>query len=108
MYNAYLVQVNAATNTNKFYSVQLLQISGEYMVHTWRGGIGDASAEPVGNWSKNCGLYPKPTLSAAIAEFQKWYTEHTGQRFGNRHNFKQLPGKYNYIPNPDLLFGQAP
>jgi len=88
-YDVMLNQTNVGQNNNKFYVIQLLSNpSGEYLVYTRWGRVGDvgqSAAEIYGD------------VDGAIKGFNKKFKEKTKNDFNSRANFVKHNGKYDLI-----------
>uniref|UniRef100_G0ULU8 Poly [ADP-ribose] polymerase n=1 Tax=Trypanosoma congolense (strain IL3000) TaxID=1068625 RepID=G0ULU8_TRYCI len=92
-----LNQTNIKRNNNKFYIVQLLEddISGKLFVYTRWGRVGHIGSD--------C-LQPHAGIQDAMEEFCGKFYKKTANHWLDRHHFKKVPLKYEYM---DINYGKA-
>ncbi len=83
-----LNQTNVGANNNKFYIIQVLQVSGKYCCWTRWGRIG----EPGQNSNQACA-----NLVAAEDAFKKKFQDKTKNKWENRNDFKPAKDKYTLL-----------
>ncbi|KAJ3272320.1 Poly [ADP-ribose] polymerase 2 [Terramyces sp. JEL0728] len=89
IYDVMLNQTDIKNNNNKFYVLQLLQNQGgSFSVWTRWGRVGVDGQSKL----EHCGSLP-----AAVATFEKKFTDKTKNYWENRANFIKYPGKYFLI-----------
>lgn len=87
-YSCYLEQVFEATNTNKYYIIQLINQEGKYLLHTHWGRIG---------YNGQMADKEFQSLTNAIKEFEKKFHEKTHNDWNELGEFTRKTGKYNYL-----------
>lgn len=94
--------LEAGSNNNKFYVVQVLEGDGKYFAWNRWGRVG----EPGQNK-----LMPCATIQQAVKEFEKKFREKTQNSWDQRANFRPVNGKYTIVETEDAEGGgedQAP
>ncbi|XP_047445359.1 poly [ADP-ribose] polymerase 2-like [Mugil cephalus] len=93
LYDVMLNQTNieASSNTNKFYRIQLLEVVGSniYIVRTQSGRVGSKYKTEY--------VYEKSKLEEAKEFFKKKFREQTKNKWENREKFKKVDGKYDLV-----------
>jgi poly [ADP-ribose] polymerase 2/3/4 len=89
-FNAYCTLVDAATNANKYYRLQIVKAASKYYLFKKWGRIGTAG---------QCSLTPEAGSadnSAIVTEFEKTFKSKTGVAWVQRSSSSAVPGKYTY------------
>ena len=88
VWEAHLAQVDMSKNVDKFYSLQLLKLTGSgYTVATQWGRTGAAGQNKSESFSD---------LGEATKAFEKKFKEKAGVPFTEREEYSARPGKYSF------------
>jgi len=85
-YSCMLNHITIATNSNKFYCIQIIECGGKYYNYTRWGRVGEKG---------HTALRPATSLTEAITSFCKKFREKTQNEWGAP--FIAKPGKYSLI-----------
>lgn len=87
VFEANLAQIDLATNTDKFYKLQVLKAGAHYHCGQHWGRTGTAGEKTTS---------PAGTLEAAISVFEDKFKEKAGASFSDRETYTPAAGKYRY------------
>ncbi|KAL9652790.1 hypothetical protein ABK040_010822 [Willaertia magna] len=90
IFSATLQQANVGNNNNKFYLIQLIESNGKYYVFNKWGRTG--AKKPRSKLFKHNG-----DLKKAKADFEKKFSDKSGNDWSKRTNFKFKKGKYDLV-----------
>jgi poly [ADP-ribose] polymerase len=111
VYNANFTQTDLKTGVNRFYVVQLLQLSAPfsgYEIFCHWGRIGSKwEEEYFSKLRDSFQTYSFANKSEAIADFKKWFGKKTGNDWEQRHDFRTRPGLYGFVELSGVVNGGA-